>query len=165
MHKYQHILLATDLNPDDHIVEDRAYEIAHANNAALSIVHVVEYYYTCKGPWHPDDSEDGQKTLFQDAKENLRSLGEKLNVPLPRLILHMGQTMEVILHTAENIHADLIVVGSHGRHGLGLSFFGSTANRLIKQTKCDVLSVRIANKGEKKEGPTSQKLGQPLPLD
>lgn len=151
MHKYKHILLATDLNPNDHIIEDRAYEIAHANGAVLTIVHVVEYFYTCRGPWYPDDCEDGQGKLFQEAKDKMRLLGEKFNVPLPRLILHIGQTMEVILHTAENISADLIVVGSHGRHGLGLSFFGSTANRLIKQTKCDVLSVHIDTKVVKKE--------------
>ncbi len=152
MHQYKHVLLATDLSPHDHIIEDRAYEIAHANNAILTIVHVVEYFYTCRGPWHPDNCKDGQTELFQEAKEKMSHLGEKFNVPLPRLILHTGQTMEVILHTAENISADLIVVGRHGRHGLGLSFFGSTSNRLIKQTECDVLSVHIGTKAAKKEG-------------
>ncbi len=40
--------------------------------------------------------------------------------------------------------ADLIVLGTHGRHGLGL-ILGSTANGVLHGASCDVLAVRIDN--------------------
>ena len=42
----------------------------------------------------------------------------------------------------EDIQANLIVVGSHGRHGLAL-IFGSTANGVLHGAGCDVLAVRV----------------------
>ena len=47
------------------------------------------------------------------------------------------------MHRFAREHAvDLIVVGSHGRHGLAL-IFGSTANGVLHGACCDVLAVRI----------------------
>ncbi|MDB4308535.1 universal stress protein, partial [Porticoccaceae bacterium] len=43
---------------------------------------------------------------------------------------------------AKENHIDLIVVGSHGRHGLAL-IFGSTSNSVLHGATCDVLAVRI----------------------
>ena len=43
---------------------------------------------------------------------------------------------------AEEIGADLIVVGSHGRYGLAL-LMGSTANGVLHGATCDVLAVRV----------------------
>jgi len=45
---------------------------------------------------------------------------------------------------AETQQMDLIVVGSHGRHGLAL-VFGSTSSSVLHGASCDVLAVRIAN--------------------
>ena len=46
---------------------------------------------------------------------------------------------------AEEIGADLIVVGSHGRYGLAL-LMGSTANGVLHGATCDVLAVRVGSK-------------------
>ncbi len=43
---------------------------------------------------------------------------------------------------AEKLSADLIIVGSHGRHGLAL-LLGSTANGVLHGAKCDVLAMRV----------------------
>ena len=43
---------------------------------------------------------------------------------------------------AEELGTDLIVVGSHGRHGLAL-LMGSTANGVLHGANCDVLAVRV----------------------
>jgi universal stress protein A len=44
---------------------------------------------------------------------------------------------------AKEEDVDLIIVGSHGRHGLAL-IFGSTSNSVLHGAPCDVLAVRIA---------------------
>ena len=46
--------------------------------------------------------------------------------------------------TAREQGADLIIVGSHGRHGLAL-LLGSTANGVLHGASCDVLAVRVGN--------------------
>ena len=48
----------------------------------------------------------------------------------------------VVLEEVERLKADLIIVGSHGRHGVRL-LLGSTANAILHGAKCDVLAVRI----------------------
>jgi nucleotide-binding universal stress UspA family protein len=53
-----------------------------------------------------------------------------------------GSAKSVIVKLAEDIEADLIVLGSHGRHGLQL-LLGDTANGVLHRAPCDVLAVRI----------------------
>ncbi len=59
-----------------------------------------------------------------------------------RTLVRMLRTKEGILGAAREHGADLIVVGSHGRHGLAL-LLGSTANAVLHGAPCDVLAVRI----------------------
>ncbi|MEJ2344256.1 MAG: universal stress protein, partial [Gammaproteobacteria bacterium] len=47
-----------------------------------------------------------------------------------------------ILDTAKEQQVDLIVLGSHGRHGIG-RLLGSTADNILHHADCDVLAVRI----------------------
>jgi universal stress protein A len=47
-----------------------------------------------------------------------------------------------IVRVAEEESADLIIVGSHGRHGLAL-LLGSTANNVLHHAPCDVMAVRL----------------------
>lgn len=54
----------------------------------------------------------------------------------------MGEPREEIIRIAEQENVDLIVVGSHGEHGLAL-LLGSTANSVLHYAKCDVLAVRL----------------------
>ena len=54
----------------------------------------------------------------------------------------IGSPKTEILALAEDNNADLIVVGSHGRHGLGL-LLGSTASSVLHHAKCDVMAVRL----------------------
>ena len=59
-----------------------------------------------------------------------------------RTELIRGATYRAILKFAEEQHADLIVMGTHGRSGLDYAFFGSVAERVIRRAPCPVLIVR-----------------------
>jgi universal stress protein A len=54
----------------------------------------------------------------------------------------IGNPAHEIRDAATELEADLIVVGTHGRHGLGL-LLGSTANAVLHGVGCDVLAVRV----------------------
>ncbi len=53
-----------------------------------------------------------------------------------------GVPGQEIVRLAEQEQIDLIIVGSHGRHGLAL-LLGSTASNVLHHAKCDVLAIRL----------------------
>ena len=69
-------------------------------------------------------------------------LGDQLNVDLANRWLLWGVPKQEIIHIADQEQVDLIVVGSHGRHGLSL-LLGSTANSVLHYAKCDVMAIRL----------------------
>jgi universal stress protein A len=80
--------------------------------------------------------------LMAAAKKRLAYLADKLAIPEANQWLEMGSPKLEIIRIAEENNVDLIIVGSHGRHGLAL-LLGSTANGVLHHAKCDVLAVRI----------------------
>ena len=139
---YQHVLFATDFSPEAGRAEARAVDIAQKYKARLSLIHVVDYY--------PATQLDGGLSIVPDLEEKMReSAREQLTAcaaRIPQELSHehvcSGSAKLEITRFAEEIGADLIVVGSHGRHGLGL-LLGSTANGVLHHAKCDVLAVRV----------------------
>ena len=53
-----------------------------------------------------------------------------------------GDARDAILDTAKAVHADLIVIGTHGRRGLSRAFLGSVAEDVLRRAPCPVLAVR-----------------------
>lgn len=58
-----------------------------------------------------------------------------------------GAPHEEIVRTAEEEHADMIVMGTHGRGGLNRMILGSVAERVIRLARCPVLTVRQLKSG------------------
>lgn len=143
MNQYKHILLAADFSDHGKQVTNKAVELAQANQAKLSIVHVVENLPITDAAYGPIPFDVDLTQEWLDAsKQRLKNLGEKLSIPEQRQWLEMGSAKLEIVRVAEENGVDLIVVGSHGRHGLAL-LLGSTANGVLHHAKCDVLAVRL----------------------
>jgi len=85
-----------------------------------------------------------QDQIQDTAKSQLREFATGLNIPKENQHLVFGRPETEIHSLASEINADLIVVGSHGRHGLAL-LLGSTANSVLHGSPCDVLAVRVGN--------------------
>ena len=143
---YQHILFAADFSEDALRVGERARDMAQRYGAQLSLIHVVEDLTISLGggyellPVLPDLPEE---TLLNGARRELGALAKRLGVAESGLwVVSALSTKEGILGAAQEHQVDLIVVGSHGRHGLAL-LLGSTANAVLHGAPCDVLAVRI----------------------
>jgi universal stress protein A len=139
MGMYKHILLATDLMETSHKVVEHAKQLAQEMNARITLIHVVEqaptYAYGYIG------IADIEEELVDAARENLARLGKELNVDEDNQKIGVGAPKILILQAAEELKVDLIILGSHGRHGLSL-ILGSTANAVINGAHCDVLTIR-----------------------
>ncbi|MDH1104532.1 universal stress protein [Metapseudomonas otitidis] len=145
---YQHILVAIDLTDECHPVVRRAQALAKASQARLSLVHIVEPMAMAFGGDVPMDLSMLQQQQFEQARERLDGFaGLYPEISAEQRHLTYGQPRQEIHRLAEEQGCDLIVVGSHGRHGLAL-LLGSTANDVLHGAPCDVLAVRL-NKSEK----------------
>jgi len=137
---YKHILYATDLTEDTEFLIEKVRSMKQLTNSKLSLVHVVEplpgYSYAYLG------IEDIEGQLLEEARQSIAKLGGRLNIDKNDQHIEVGPTKIKILKVAEDVKADLIICGSHGRHGLSL-LLGSTANAILHGATCDVLTVRL----------------------
>lgn len=140
---YRNILVATDLNDECHPLVARAQELATASGAKLTLVHVIEPMAMAFGGDVPMDLSMLQQQQFDQARERLDSFASRYPALSPeQRHLAYGQPRQEIHRLAREQACDLILVGSHGRHGLAL-LLGSTANDILHGAPCDVLAVRL----------------------
>jgi universal stress protein A len=142
MSNYQHVLVGLDLSEESQQVIDRVKELFDLNTVTLSLVHVQEPMSFAYGGDIPMDLGEIQGQMEDRASESLRKIGKELNVSEDHQHVIIGQAATEMHRFARENNVDLIVVGTHGRHGLSL-VFGSTANGVLHGCCCDVLAVRI----------------------
>jgi universal stress protein A len=145
---YKSILLAVDLSKGSHKVAQKALAIASASGAKLNIVHVVEPITLGYGAGIAISIQDIQEELTQHSRKRLTEFADQHHIPEANRFLEAGARDSEILRVAKEQDTDLIIVGSHGTHGLGL-LLGSTSNDVLHHTKCDMLAVRILPDDEK----------------
>ncbi|CAN7527819.1 universal stress protein [Pseudomonas sp. LjRoot71] len=140
---YQHILVAVDLTEECDPVMHRAQKLAASSGARLSVVHIVEPMAMAFGGDVPMDLSMLQQQQFDQARERLdKFAGKYPTLGSGQRHLAYGQPRQEIHRLATEQQCDLIIVGSHGRHGLAL-LLGSTANDVLHGAPCDVLAVRL----------------------
>ena len=147
MPDYKHILVATDLAKGSEKLSKKGVELAEQWGADLSLVHVVDYGPMMYGGGEfaiPLDAEI-DKNLSDDAKKKLKKQAKKVGVPIENQWITHGQTKEEIIELAKRIKADLILIGGHDQRWLHL-VFGSTANALLHNLPCDILTLRLEKK-------------------
>jgi universal stress protein A len=144
MDSYQHILLAVDFSEHSDYVNRKAKHLANVFHAKLSIIHVLDNIPmsdTAYGTMIPL-YENSSYELLEEEKTRFMQIGNRLNIDSACRWMVWGVPEQEIVRIAEQEHIDLIVVGSHGRHGLAL-LLGSTANSILHHAKCDVLAIRL----------------------
>lgn len=145
MAKYKRILLAVDfVSSNDDLIE-KAVDVVHDNDAELLLVHVNEPIVATYDAGGMTGWSNQVATLDEQirafAEDKMSRLADRLGVPSDNCFLPYGKASSEIKRLAEEQDVDLIVMGTHGRHGLGL-LLGSTANAVLHGVGCDVLAVR-----------------------
>ena len=142
MNEYTHILVAVDLTEESRALATKAALLQKAYSAKLSCVHVIEPLSLTYGGDVPMDLSTIQEQIQETAKNQLQEFAMELRIDTENQHLIFGRPQTEIDSLAHQIAADLIVVGSHGRHGIAL-LLGSTANGVLHGAPCDVLAVRV----------------------
>ena len=146
MDNYTHILVALDLTDEAPEVLARARQVAANHGAKLSVLTVIRpltYAYTgLEFAGLAQSMVNFESEAEASARERLTALCEGTGIAAEDQKVIFGVPAYEIKDQANAAGADLIVVGSHGRHGLGL-LLGSTANGVLHGATQDVLAVRI----------------------
>ena len=143
-YNYRRVLLAADLSEQSDYVVRKAKDLAQTFQANLYVIHVLDNIpmpdtaYGTMVPLNQHSSSD----MLETVKSSLKQLGDWLSIEPSRLWMVWGVPGEEIVRIAGQEHIDLIIVGSHGRHGLGL-LLGSTASSVLHHAPCDVMAIRL----------------------
>ena len=139
--RYRIIVIATDFSEASLLALETGLTLAQDSEAEVHLLHVL----------NPPVGMDPMGTvtasipdLEEAAKSQLESLVPE-NTPegvTIHPVLLRGSPPKTIATFARKKDADLIVVGTHGRTGLGRLFMGSTAEALLRQAPCHVMVVK-----------------------
>ena len=144
MANYQHILIAADFSNHSKDVLERAQELTQHYQAQLSICHIIEDFPITDFAYEPMISVDidMREAMLSSGKKHINDIADKLSIPSENQWVEFGNPAHDIVRLAKENNVDLIIIGSHGRHGIRL-LLGSTANAVLHHALCDVLAVRL----------------------
>jgi nucleotide-binding universal stress UspA family protein len=137
------ILMATDGSPHAELAAMKAVALAQSTGARL---HVVAVGRTFPAAVYDVYTEAGREDLRREAQEILDEQVRKIEeaggtVAIAHLKMDERRD-EAIVHLAEEIDADLIVIGSRGFGGLKRALLGNVADSVVRHAHCPVLVVR-----------------------
>ncbi|APR83192.1 Universal stress protein [Minicystis rosea] len=142
-----HLLVAVDFNTLSERALERALDLAGPLGARVTVLHV--YALPVLRIADSDIVPSGEEAvrLTADAEQQLEALlarHERPGITVDRHLRTGRPPAEEILATAEELGADMIVVGTHGRGALGRALLGSVAMDVLRTSKIPVLSVHEA---------------------
>jgi nucleotide-binding universal stress UspA family protein len=141
------LVAATDFSETASAALDWAAEIARPHGVRIELVHALTLPapptdLIPPGPAFEEEVERGARERLEQAAEELRTRG--LNVTAH---LRSGLPSQVILELAEELTADLVVLGTRGLTGLRHLLLGSTSQRVIQRSHRPVLTVHPEDRG------------------
>lgn len=135
--EYKNILVAINVYEDYYHILNSAELVAKKFDAALTLLMVLDSPFELIPM-----SADYQKELEAEAVKTLTQAANRMALKHVDTVAEIGNPAIVITDYAKENNCDLIVLGSHGKHGLNL-LLGSTSNSVLHRAPCDVLTIRI----------------------
>jgi nucleotide-binding universal stress UspA family protein len=147
------VLIALDYDPAAQKVAETGYSFAKAMGAEVILLHVISdpvYYssldyspimgftgYMDMGPLKLDSLEGLKKA----SQNYLLRISQHLNDESIKVQVKEGDFAETILKTAKSLHADLIIMGSHGRKWLEKIIMGSVTEKVLSQSSIPLFII------------------------
>ena len=140
--KIQKILVPVDFSESSEHALDYAVELADKLGASihvLSVIGIPSYGVPELGVGITATMMDN---MIADNQAALDALARPRKLDSKNMIIRAGDARDVILQTAEELGADLIVMGTHGRRGISRALLGSVAEMVVRTAPVPVLTVR-----------------------
>lgn len=149
------LLVTADFSDCSPEVVRHAADLAETLGARLVMLHVVELPSGISADTRIRPNPNGPETtaltfLEQQARDTLGDYAQAVRAEFGDLAVDMrvaqGPVVDQILAAAEEVDARMIVMGTHGRHGLSRMMLGSVAERVIRSSERPVLTLRTEHK-------------------
>lgn len=134
------ILMATDFSDCSQDALDHAVSLAKTYNADLYLIHVFDTLAFSRVPQYDSLLKKIREVTSEDLMRlaaDLRKEGIEVHP-----VYREGVAHDQIVKEAQEISADLIAMGTHGRSGEPYEMIGSVAERVVRKATCPVLTVR-----------------------
>lgn len=146
MSQYEHVIAAIDLTEEATEVLEKARRLAIDHNAKLSVINVIKPINYAYAGLEVSSITSASSNFEQEARtfatQKLSALATELNIDPDAVHVFFGPPSLTIKDECKLLGADLLVIGTHSRSGLG-RLLGSTANSVLHGSSCDVLAVRV----------------------
>jgi nucleotide-binding universal stress UspA family protein len=143
---FKHILVPVDGSETSFLAADKALEIARDASACVTLVHAIDSYpYAGMGHAYGEAQSNYLSAANAAAGRIFATITDKANlrnIPIEVRIVETNNAARGIVEVAESVHADIIVMGTHGRGKLNRMVVGSVTQRVLAQTKIPVLAIR-----------------------
>ena len=136
---FKNVLAASDLSPDSQAALAWAQRIARRYGSKLVVTHVISPAETALVP--PEYWGSSMQMIDEAAKAQLDELSASFKGVQHEVRLEHGRLPEIISAEIEELHIDLLILGTHGREGAGRFAIGSAAEELLRRVHCPVLTV------------------------
>jgi nucleotide-binding universal stress UspA family protein len=143
---FKHILVPVDGSGTAMLAVNEAISLARAFESTITLVNVIDYYpfvgigadYAFGQTEYMEAATASANQALDAATAAVRGAGmECAHKVVEGEVVHEG-----ILETANACGADLIIMGSHGRHGIEKLLLGSVVQRVLSHTRVPVLVMR-----------------------
>ena len=148
--KINHILHPTDFSESSHAAMDYAKSLAQKYDSEITLIYVIDEVSRTQGWYVPHISlEEFYKEQEDQAKKKLEHCcyEELRNIKSVDRVIVKGEPSEEIVKYANSKSIDMIVMGAHSKSGMDF-MFGSTARKVLKNSKCPVLCVKVPPEGQ-----------------
>ncbi len=143
------VLHATDFSSASRPAFRKAVDLAKSLRADMVVAHilppVVVPMMMAEGYIPATTLDDLQRTARAVAQRHLNRIvaqAKQAGVRAVGRLVEASPVDEWIVRTAKTVHADMIVLGTHGRTGVHRFLLGSVAARVVATASCAVLTVR-----------------------
>jgi universal stress protein A len=139
-------LVAVDNTEEADEVMAAGCKLADATNAELSCITVIRPILQAYGPLelggYTQELVELEKHAVELATQRLDTLAAEYQIDSAAVHVCRGNPAAEIRALAEKLGTDMIIIGTHARHGLGL-LLGSTANAVLHGIGCDALVIKV----------------------
>jgi nucleotide-binding universal stress UspA family protein len=139
--KISNILVPTDFSACSDQALDYAIELASKLDARIHLLTVIGIPAYGMPELGVGVTASRIDSLVSDNQTALDKVAHDHKLGTPTMV-RVGDARDVILQTAEELKADLIVMGTHGRRGISRVLLGSVAEMIVRTSPTPVLTVR-----------------------
>ncbi len=135
------ILIAHDGSKSSEKALKKAFQIAETFGSSLTVLSVIPELYLTE--LMEIDRARILDTMTKETREMMEKIKAKSKHPKSlKTVIKQGDPADEILNAAEKMRADVIITGSHGRHGAQRFLLGSVSSKIVDHADCDVLVVK-----------------------